>query len=226
MVNKKNSFVLGFVMILVVLGFSLVSASWFGKLTGQATSESVVMPACSDSDSGINPALAGKISLGDSTYEDKCITGDLLNELYCTKKGIQAVTYNCQRIGKYYGCIQGENGGACINLTAVVPENSLEIEFAPGLNRSAMNKSCHDSDRGMNKYIAGVLTGGSYGTVGYNHGPFKDYCSNDNSVEEYYCTSGDYVQVHTLFCSDGCRNGACKVATGMKKGFFARIFQR
>jgi len=227
MISKRGIFILVLVSLLSV---SLISASWFsdawGKMNGQAISRSVTLPACVDSDSGISPNVEGTISYGKLEAEDKCISDELLNELYCTVRGVQSVTYNCQLIGKSFGCVQSEAGiASCVNLSGTNREDFSEMNLSLGSNRSAMNKSCHDSDGGMKEYMAGVLTGGSYGTVRYNHGPFKDYCSGLNQVEEYYCTTGDYVQVHSIMCSNGCRNGAC-LATVPKKGFFARMFGR
>jgi hypothetical protein len=72
---------------------------------------------------------------------------------------------------------------------------------------------CKDTDGGDNKFIRGTVTGGSYGVIGYDHGPFTDYCSTGfdlDELHEYYCTEADFVQVRTYECPNGCKDGACE----------------
>jgi hypothetical protein len=76
---------------------------------------------------------------------------------------------------------------------------------------SQPNQACTDSDGGKNYSVRGVVTGGSYGTVGYNHNPFTDYCNpyNQSELIEYFCSGGDSVQFNSIACSNGCSDGAC-----------------
>lgn len=71
--------------------------------------------------------------------------------------------------------------------------------------------SCVDTDGGANANVWGKVSGGAYGTIGYNHGSFADYC-NQGSVVEYFC-SGNGVQFNQIYCPNGCTNGACNVAS-------------
>lgn len=76
--------------------------------------------------------------------------------------------------------------------------------------KQTSGEACNDTDGGSNPNVKGTVTGGSYGTIGYNHGPFTDYCrtSASSDVIEYYCLS-DFVQQQTITCSYQCNDGAC-----------------
>lgn len=70
--------------------------------------------------------------------------------------------------------------------------------------------TCVDSDSGKNFDTKGIVSGGSYGTIGYNHNPFTDYCNTytPNQLIEYFCL-GDSVQYNSYICPNSCSNGAC-----------------
>lgn len=143
---------------------------------------------CSDSD-GQNFYNKGNVSgtINNITYfyEDVCQSPATLNEYVCTEKGYSSLFHTCN------------SGMMCDNGACV---NSTHPDF------------CGEAgDAGDDPYDAGTVYGYSSG-ASYS---YKDTCSGDYALIEYYCSNNRY-QTHDYFpcpagkkCATGSDGGLC-----------------
>ena len=87
-----------------------------------------------------------------------------------------------------------------IVVPAMIAVLILMITGIESCNILPPNVQCSDSDGGLDINVAGTTTAGSTS--------MKDYCINDNTLMEYYC-SGSAVANDVETCDNGCQNGAC-----------------
>jgi hypothetical protein len=193
---------------------------------------------CVDSDGGQDREEKGTVTLGSTNYTDLCISNNRVEEYYCstgtvlskiltcsagytcddgacteatctdtesgsgeytagtvTKGGIDYTDYciNSNEINEFY-C--SGNTVASITLTC-----DSDYECAGGI---CVSTECYDDDGGSDKY--------TQGTVSYDDTDYTDYCTDADSVREYYC-SAEEVHYATLDCPDGyaCDDGECIV---------------
>jgi hypothetical protein len=134
---------------------------------------------CTDSDGGYSPNVKGTVTYKNaegvqSSVTDSCI-GNTVMEAVCDYNGY---AYN----GKTANCANNCSNGACVNIASI-------------------NKTCTDSDGGMNYYVKGTTTD-SLGTA-------LDTCSSDSKIlTEYKCSGNDKMSV-TYVCPNSCSNGVC-----------------
>jgi hypothetical protein len=69
------------------------------------------------------------------------------------------------------------------------------------------NSTCEDTDGGFNIFVRGTVSGFYFGEP-YS---YTDYCQNNNTLNEYYCTGSSWA-MNSTNCPQGygCRDGACK----------------
>lgn len=125
--KKEGILVISFV-VMIVLGFSFVSASWLGDAWGKITGRAVITinagstgdniaysdtVKCSDTDGGIFSYSRGIVTASKKKYNDTCYSTNILTENYCTSKGKKtSLRIVCPR-----GCYNGE----CINDSSTLP---------------------------------------------------------------------------------------------------------
>lgn len=141
--------------------------------------------SCTDSDK-FNLNSAGKVTAYDSEtgktseYVDYCTNENTVFEYYCDGTRAEGYANACDN---GYVC----SNGACVS--------------KPDLT------SCTDSDK-FNLNTAGSVT--TTDSDGKESGKYSDYCTNSNTVFEYYC-DGKVKAGYANVCTNGyvCSNGAC-----------------
>jgi hypothetical protein len=132
---------------------------------------------CTETDSGRDYFETGTTTKGKMKKDDRCADSTRLIEYYCTGSEIANETVGCQ------------NGYECsIGKCVVVPTKP----------------NCTDSDKGMDRYTAGV--------VSYAGDEYSDYCTIVDTVKEYYCANSTKTVSDTLLnCPLGfeCQGGKC-----------------
>jgi hypothetical protein len=66
--------------------------------------------------------------------------------------------------------------------------------------------TCTDSDNGKRTWIAGTVTLYYYGSY---VGSYSDYCSDQWTLIEHWCTSSGGWTTTTYYCANGCSGGSC-----------------
>lgn len=74
-------------------------------------------------------------------------------------------------------------------------------------NSDGVERSCLESDDGLDKYEKGTL----YITIGDDSDSFSDYCASGSKLIERYCCGNDDTSTcsDTVICAYGCLDGAC-----------------
>jgi len=213
----KKSLKIFFVLsILLILVLSFVSAGFFNKkkITGEAVNP-LIDGGCSDADGGLNYYVKGVAqgnfdSLGENylglgQVYDFCVQLDenerypWVNEQFPSNVWNGYEVERCERNCAIYefSCKDGEIWnivpkcpGGCIN-GACVQENQI----------------CTDSDKGLNYYAYGLITGPD--ETGETT-PSGDYCwDNGEGVMEGYCDSEGNGGFYSYTCPNGCEDGVC-----------------
>ncbi len=158
-----------------------------------------VPDSCNDTDGGNFPFLFGTTSgfLNSSPYShnDYCVDSSNINEYYCSGTSEQSQQQSCGTDG--YGanyCIDSSiyrdltdyycSGGECDS--SVTPEFVQSCTY--GCTNGTCNpipNSCSDSDGGIVFTVNGTVSGYK-SEQWYN---YADYCTNSETVMEYYCVS-------------------------------------
>jgi len=149
----------------------------------ESTTTTTVERTCTDSDGGKNYYTYGtvktKTEISSGTYYDLCWSGsDVLHEWYCDGWTVKKVEYECPN-----GCASG----AC--------------------KLSSINKTCTDSDGGLDYYTKGTVAVCTFSGTGGGCGVAVDYCNGD-ILTEGYCVGTDSKTVKYT-CPYGCSDGAC-----------------
>ena len=143
-----------------------------------------VNKTCSDSDAGLDYYTKGTVSV--CTFTDtggSCgglldvCNGVILTEGYCENNESKSIKYNCP-----YGCVDG----ACLRTP---------------------NKTCSDSDKGIDYFIKGCVSVCTYTDQTAGCGLACDSCV-DNVLTEGYC-EGIESKTVKYTCPYGCKDGAC-----------------
>ncbi|MFH1256948.1 MAG: dockerin type I domain-containing protein, partial [Candidatus Diapherotrites archaeon] len=201
---------------------------------------------CKDSDSGLSYYIKGTTTWGASSgaegsSTDYCSGPDYLVESYCSVNNFKQAEYKCANGCKdgacvcpkpYHGispdgrcvwsCSEGTTPDTASN-ECICKEGYVETgtdQFGRRVCTLQGNAPCTETDGGRNEFVKGTLTGGSYGTVGYNHGPFTDYCNTNYAPKqliEYFCANTVTVQFNLIECANGCTDGACIADTNTSK---------
>jgi hypothetical protein len=152
---------------------------------------------CSETDGGINYDKQGGLSAqallanGTKTWNsvsDSCLAknsgnprinpveeGDYVGEVFCNGKIPSYTVYKCRN-----GCFKG----AC---KEVVTPN--------------INKTCVDSDGGVNYNLAGYCKDST--------GTYPDRCLSSIGIIDYFCRNDNLCGGDITNCQYGCENGAC-----------------
>ncbi|MCP4647098.1 MAG: hypothetical protein GY852_05080 [bacterium] len=105
---------------------------------------------------------------------------------------------DCVEIGDYCG------GYAAAPLPCC-PGGICYMEFC----QAESSNLCEDEENGPDYNSPGSATGDYEGI----YGTYADYCMDDNTVVDYYCTvNNEYVPIEAgiVTCPSGCSGGACK----------------
>lgn len=170
-------------------------------------SVSTTNKTCTDSDGGINYYTKGEVVVctfyesdlggggGCGALVDYC-SGDVLTEGYCEGTSSKSVKYTCP-----YGC----TNGACI-------ETQITTTTTP------TNKTCTDSDGGLDYYTKGTASVCTYTGQGVGCINWHDRCRSNTLLEESYCEGNDRKSVEytcPILCTDGaCQNYTCQETDG------------
>jgi hypothetical protein len=192
-----------------------------GECEGGETSSSCLADcgyadSCLDTDGGNVITTNGTTSgyFNDVSYSngDYCIDSGTINEYYCSGNYQTSASQSCgsDTYGSNY-CSNGDiykdyndyscSSGACdYSTTAQVVETCTN--GCSGDTCITYNNNCTDTDGG---YVIG--------TKGYNYGMYNDesydyadYCQNNETLMEYFCSGEDW-NITDVFCT--CINGAC-----------------
>jgi hypothetical protein len=107
----------------------------------------------------------------------------------------------CTSLG--YQCGTGRICENIINCgTCLVGYDCLNGQCIPQNQTNQTNYNCTDSDNGINYFIRGYLIDSVHNS------DYKDYCSGNITLREYWCGFTDY-QYEEYNCSIGCVDGAC-----------------
>ena len=155
---------------------------------------------CTDSDGGWSIYVKGTCSGNNGQYTDFCVDATTLREFACDNN-------NC--LSMNYLCTESCYNGACIeqsqqNMTPLQAQQMTPLQVA--------QKTCSDSDGGLNFYSVGTCTD--------SEGGHLDSCSG-SYVKEYYCAvDGNchtiYQKCGALFGSISCSTGACDKGAWLK----------
>ncbi len=203
---KKRGIFLVACFLFIILSFSLISAGWFGRMTGSAvakTSENSTNE-CVDSDNGSYYVQGIRIFNGVEN-EDFCVAEDAVSMNSPSEEGIYVYEYYCEGEGVYL-CPFGCEDGACIEETN--PSNDTFI--------------CDDSDGGIVYGIKGLTS--------LLNESFEDVCvvignssmvaksSNSDNLKEFYC-GNDSIKFVYHNCAFGCSNGVCLYLNNSNSSF-------
>ncbi|MEM4663157.1 MAG: hypothetical protein QXM75_03995 [Candidatus Diapherotrites archaeon] len=148
---------------------------------------------CQDSDNGLKPEVAGRVTKEGFVVYDECIDGDTVKEYYC---GTDTVTGSSLILSKSVDCDQGK---VCINGACLQ-------------GSSTPTPTCSDTDNGKDIF--------NRGTVTTSNQQFSDYCEPSGTlITEYYCQDNQ-VKHETISCPPGysCLNGRCQQPTPTTSG--------
>ncbi len=173
------------------------SCSSLGKFVcsnGVCIAGTPIMYECSEDDGGLNIGIKGSTQYkwanasgsGSGTRTDICLNSKQLNEAYCRNNRGDVSVIDC---GQGLTCYDGK----CVKSTGALT-----------------TKTCVDDDKGLIKEVKGTTTLIWNNASGSGNLVSKDFCSNLNEVNEYYC-SGNEVAYQKLKCLNGeiCSNGVC-----------------
>ena len=165
--------------------------------------------SCSDSDGGQDVLVLGTVSgyYNGNPYSntDYCRANDTyLKEFYCSSVYQYSHAYYCENI----------TGGPCVNgictttTTSTLPPTTTTT-LPPTTTTTTIGNSCSDSDGGWNGIVQGT-TSGYYNGQPYSH---TEYCIDNTTVMEYYCSFNLYENNDPFDCignlTGNCSNGAC-----------------
>ncbi|MBU4352496.1 MAG: hypothetical protein KKA65_05570, partial [Nanoarchaeota archaeon] len=163
------------------------------------------------------------ITIPDFCAESIIEQGRTLSKLYeaeCSADGLptyREVNCNC-------------NNGACITenkiqrycidtdpLTYDVEEEEEEAIENEGIENRASGQIDIDKGSGKTPAEGFTITFGSKGTTmgyyaateGKEFGLWEDYCADEKTLVEYYCTNDETTMFRTVICPKGCSNGKC-----------------
>ncbi|MEM2949302.1 MAG: hypothetical protein QXT05_02810 [Candidatus Bilamarchaeaceae archaeon] len=196
----------------------------------------IVVP-CEDSDNGNNITIKGTASKGNNTYTDYCLDNSII-EYYCANNEINSIvspcapSYACKdgacvavlcedtesgRTTTVAGTVRSDNksytdycsdsktvfeyycteGGQVASITI-----RCDLGYVCSNGTCILSAECTDSDFGQDRHTRGTVTKGA--------ATYTDYCSDSDTVREYYC-SGDNVYWNYLDCPSGytCSDGRC-----------------
>ncbi len=126
---------------------------------------------------------------------DTCGLGvECCNGLYCTEND---ECEECADIGDFCGGYTAQGMPCC-------PGGFCYMEFC----QAETNHLCTDQENGPDYYSPGSATGDYNG----DYGTYVDYCINENTVVDYYCTvNNEYAPIEAgmVTCPQGCSSGAC-----------------
>ena len=145
-----------------------------------------VQTDCTDSDGGWSIYVKGTCSGNNGQYTDFCVDATTLREFACDNN-------NC--LSMNYLCTESCYNGACIEQSQ---QNMTPLQVT--------EKTCSDSDYGVNYYKHGICTDAT--------GSYADACEG-HFVKEYYCTiDGECNWIPQKCCflygSITCSQGVCK----------------
>lgn len=199
--KKSVGFLLIFLFVFLIFSFSFVSAGWFSDFLKKFLGSSYPREGCTDSDGGRYMYMErGVVNFEGNVYNDTCY-GPTLQEFYCGNDGrVNSDEINCLIELDLAGC----SDGACVN------------------------KTCNDSDGGLNWHEKGIADGrfngiGAYyedvcllkNKTGVNSWEYVEVfeCSGENcTLQEGFCNGTEVSNIaHECNWSSGevCREGAC-----------------
>ena len=94
-----------FLLLIVILSLSIVSAGFFSDFWNKITGKSV--ETCTDSDGGLNYSEKGVVYYGQNEFNDYCLGSDLV-EWYCKYNEVSALKYKCPESCQNGACMLGE----------------------------------------------------------------------------------------------------------------------
>ena len=199
-----------------------------------------VLTVCEDTEDGRDVSVAGTVTKDNKSYTDYCFDSEQVVEYYCKDDGEVASTYISCSSGYVCsggvctastGCIDSDLGQEkytkgtiskgttsyedyCFDGDTVkeyycsggeIYWNYLDCLSGYGCSNGRCvytGLECDDTDDGQDRYEKGTVTG--------DGDTYTDYCLDDDTVREYYC-SGDEVSYKSLGCPSGyeCSDGKC-----------------
>ena len=191
---------------------------------------------CVDSDGGVDAHSPGTVSKGSESYTDSCEDGSTVREYYCegNRPLYTSVTCISGEACQEGVCVESDcsdtDGGqdmfekgtvradSVVYIDSCASGGTVKEYYCSGGEAKYAILPCPTDYYCINskcsEYVCSDTDGGEdedrYGEVRKGGNEYEDYCYDDDTVYEYYC-SGDEVSGRKINCGSGeeCEGGEC-----------------